>query len=278
MLFAVLQLVTYSMVRNYVSNSSAGPGYSGKKVQRLYGALRGVNIVYVILICVYCVLGLLTLDIRYSHEFPPTGPIGIQSARSGFEAWGLVLSGSVVFVPALVLIVLFLSRKNYHGKLAVFAVIIVLSVMHLFVLMTIMYSRGTANQPGYPNSLANHPLRCCAGDVAAHPLSQCDNPLAVCVFPVAAFPTFVGPLSSHDIPSNATHTLIFVCMLLFLIMDGVILVIVFVVHLGGDIQKTIAATTTAINAFIPSQQQYAKGGNGPMLLPVRAFSLNSKTD
>ena len=292
-LFAVTQLVVYSMVRNYAP-ASVQVAPTNRKQRNLDFALRCINVVYVFLVCFYFAVGLLVLDIRYSHEFPPMGPIGIQSARSGIEAVGLVMSGGIVLVPALVLIVMFLGRKNYYGKLAVFVAILVLSVMHLFVFMTMMYSRGTANQPGYPNSLANHPLRCCAGDVAAHPLSQCDNPAAVCVFPIADFPTFSGPLSSHDIPSNSTHTLIFVCMFLFMAMDAAILAIVFVVYLGGNAKRTLAAAAAAINAFIPPSQlsssfAYGRSGNGPVLLPTsmvgvarmppaKVFSLNDKTD
>jgi hypothetical protein len=295
------QLVVFSMVRNYIAyqSPSSSPSSQTRKQRGCVTALKVINFVYVMLLCVYFVFGLLVLDIRYSHEYPPTGPIGLQSGRTGLEAVGLVMSGGVVLVPAFVLLVMFLQQqRSYTGKVAVFVLIAALTVTHMFAFMTMMYSRGTGNQPGYPNSFANHPLRCCAGDVAANPLSQCDNPAAVCVFPVAAFPSFVGPLSSHVIPSNPVHTLIFVCMFLFLTMDAAILSIVFVAYLGAK----KAAIVQAIGAWMPSSSSfaiataYAPSGydripsqyssKGPSLLPsvrmppgfARVFSVDNKTD
>jgi hypothetical protein len=270
LVFAGAQLFVASMMRTYVAVDQ----YTDKKLLPKQRALHAVNALYVILVCVYAAFGLLILQIRYTHQFPPTGPVGIISAaRHGIEAVGLVMSGGVVVVPGLVLLVMLLAKNGQRlGVLIVFGLIALLTLTHFFAFVTMMHSRGTANQPGYANSYANHPMRCCAGDVAAHPLSQCDNPAAVCVYPVAAFPSFRAPLSSHDIPSNATHTLIFALMFLFLVLDGVILGLVYVTFIGERTKAAVMATIGQWMIFQPAAQPMRRSGGGdgggPSLLPM----------
>ncbi len=150
-----------------------------------------INTVYVALACVLLLWGLLVLDVRYTHQYPATGPVGIRSARDTVEAVGLVMSATIIVMPAFILIVMALWRTRWL-ILFMFVLIVLLALVHLFSFLTMIYSRGTANRPGQPNSMANHPLRCCAGDVYTDPQSECDN-AGPCNLPLAPLPNIVYP-------------------------------------------------------------------------------------
>ena len=56
-------------------------------------------------------------------------------------------------MPALVLVTMTVWQRRWLLYL-VFALVVLLSLVHFFSFMTMIYSRGTANRPGQPNSMA----------------------------------------------------------------------------------------------------------------------------
>lgn len=265
--FLILQVFVNAMMRSYVQNqgssssSSSAPqqqqdqdqdlpttGYTGPSLG-LDSApsdmgpyfLHGINFVYVVLCCVFLICGLLVLDVRYTHEFPAAGPIGIRSARHGAEASGLIMSATIIVLPAFILMIMAFSQTRWL-VLLIFALVLALVMVHLFAFATMLYSRGTANTPGHPNSMANHPLRCCAGDVYIDPSSQCDN-AGPCNLPVAPFQNIVLPLSSSQVPFNKTHVLIFWVMFTLLVLDVVSIIVVINVYVG---KNTVRMAGTAL--------------------------------
>jgi len=198
--------------------------------------LHVFNTIYVVLACILLIFGLLVLNVRCTHQYPATGPIGIRCARNTVEAVGLVMSASVIVMPALVLVAMTVWQRRWLLYL-VFALVVLLSLVHFFSFMTMIYSRGTANRPGQPNSMANHALRCCAGDVFIDPQSECDNAVT-CNLPVAPFTQITGPLSSSQVPYNPVHTLIFWVMFVLLVLDVIIIVMLVNVYIGrGTMQR-----------------------------------------
>jgi len=134
-----------------------------------------------------------------------------------------------------VLMAMAFSQKRWL-LIVVFVVMLALVLVHFFSFTTMIYSRGTANTPGHPNSMANHPLRCCAGDVYADPSSDCDN-AGPCDLPVPQFPNIHLPLSSSQIPYNSTHVLIFWMMFSLLILDIVTIVLLVNLYVGQNTVK-----------------------------------------
>jgi len=240
----------------YVSAALATKKGEPKQVRPRNTAKGGViaihvfNVILVILIVFFLLFGLLTLDVRYTHEFPAPGPFGLRSARSGIGVVGLVMSASIIMVPAFVLLAM-LAEGNYYALVATLIGYIVLVVLHAFSLLTMIMTRGVANLPGRPNNLANHPLRCCAPDVYADTLSECDN-AGPCTLPFDGFPSFTTlPASSGDIPCNPVHTVIFVFMILFLILEIVLGILIFVTYFGRSVLKHTGRTVEArISAFV----------------------------
>jgi hypothetical protein len=255
--FLIAQVFINSMVRRYVQNnqpsssssSSSSSSDQGLPITTARGGggsydlglssapsdmgpyfLHGVNIIYMALLCVFLTCGLLVLDVRHTHEFPAVGPVGIRSARNGVEAVGLVMSATIILLPALVLMLMAFSGTRWLSNV-IFALILLLVLVHLFSFATMLYSRGTANRPGHPNSMANHPLRCCAGDVFIDPSSDCDN-AGTCNLPVAPFQHVVLPLSSSQVPFNPTHNLIFWIMFVLLILDVVSIMLAMNLYVG----------------------------------------------
>jgi hypothetical protein len=257
--FLVLQVFVNAMMKNYVQSQSqssapsapAAPaqtlpgngGYQGPDLGLSYVPsdmgpyfLHAVNVVYVALVCVFLTCGLLVLDVRHTHQFPAVGPIGIRSARDGLEAVGLVMSATLIVLPALVMMAMAFSNTRWL-LLAVFVLVLALVLVHFFSFATMIYSRGTANRPGEPNSMANHQLRCCAGDVYSDPSSECDN-AAPCDLPTPQFPLVKGPLSSSQIPFNSTHTLIFWMMFAMLFLDMVVVIFLVNLYVGPSTVRT----------------------------------------
>lgn len=251
------------------SSSSKKRGTSSNK--GLVTALHVINILYFIVIVFYLTFGLLTLDVRHTHEFPPTGPVGIRSARGSFESVGMIMSASVILIPALVLFAMLAEGKS-GWLMLVFVLMILFTVVHLFSWMTMILSRGTANRPGFPNSLANHPLRCCAPDTMAAVNSECDNTaLALpCTLPIPGHPGITTlPASSNDVPANPVHTFIFIAMFFFLVMDATLLALVFVAFLGSTRMRE---TQEAINEHIGAVIGYFSSSSGA----ASSFSGNAK--
>jgi|WetSurMetagenome_2_1015567.scaffolds.fasta_scaffold00112_40 hypothetical protein len=260
--FLILQVFANAMTRSYIQNSGGGvqdnvqtPGASSDQGLPMDSGpqapaqppdmgpyfFHGVNVVYLALACVFLTCGLLVLDVRYTHEFPASGPIGIRSARNGIEAVGLVMSASIIVLPAFVLMIMAFSETRWLCML-IFILTLVLVLVHFFAFATMLYSRGTANKPGQPNSMANHPLRCCAGDTYSDPSSDCDN-TGPCNLPVPQFPHVVQPLSSSQVPFNPTHKLIFWIMFTLLILDVVCIVIMINLYVG---KNTVRMAGTAL--------------------------------
>ncbi len=206
--------------------------------------LHGVNTFYVALCCVLLIFGLLMLDVRYTHQYPAVGPEGIRSARNGAEAVGLVMSATVILMPALVLMAMALYETRWL-LLILFVVVLALMLVHVFAFMTMIYSRGTANRPGHPNSMANHPLRCCAEDTRIDPQSECDN-AGLCNLPVPQFPALVLPLSSSQIPYVWTHVLIFWTMFVVLIFDVVLVVYLINLFVGRNTVRMAGSAVAAV--------------------------------
>lgn len=163
--FLILQVFVNAMMRSYVQNQpqDTTPTTSTQSQDQnlpLAGDLgasaipdmgpyflHGMNVVYVALVCVFLTCGLLVLDVRYTHEFPASGPIGTHSARHGVEAVGLVMSATVIVLPAIVLMFLAFSETRWLVIL-LFVLLMALVMVHLFAFATMIYSRGTANGPG----------------------------------------------------------------------------------------------------------------------------------
>jgi hypothetical protein len=232
-------------------------------------ALHVFNCIYLVMALCYLVFLLLVLTPRYSHEWPPTGPIGIQDGRVTFQVIGIIMSSTVILIPFLVLLAMW-AQGNYPGLVTILVVFMLLATCHVLAFMTMITTRGTANLPGVPNNLANHPLRCCAPDVYSDPTSQCDNAIA-CVLPFDGYPQWTTlPTSSADIPYNSTHTGMFVMMIFFLILDFIIAVLLFVTFLGRAVLKNVNNTfATNVGALVDAIDQYIEA-------PLR--KLGSKGD
>jgi hypothetical protein len=297
--FLVLQVFVNAMLKSYVQNQAQTQSQPDQSLPTVnsppderhgydlglsrapddFGPywLHTVNVVYVVLCCVFLTCGLLVLDVRHTHEFPAVGPIGIRSARNGIEAVGLVMSATVIVLPALVLMAMAFARTRWLLNI-VFVLVLVLVMVHLFSFTTMIYSRGTANIPGHPNSMANHPLRCCAADTYSDPSSDCDNG-GVCNLPVPQFPHVVLPLSSSQIPFNPTHVLIFWMMFAMIFLDVVTLVFLVNLYVGKNTvrmagtaliqalwtprvtsQKILAAATPAIFSYGTPYKRFDASG------------------
>jgi len=230
--------------------------------------LHGFNTVYVALACILLIFGLLVLDVRHTHQYPANGPIGIRSARNSVEAVGLVMSATVIVMPALILIIMAVYQMRWLLYL-VFILILLLALVHLFAWFTMIYSRGTANRPGFPNSMANHPLRCCAGDVYSDPQSECDN-AGPCNLPVQPFPWILPPLSSSQIPYCVTHQLIFWVMFALLILDVVCIVMVANLYVGRD---QVRGAWTWLGTSLASSP--SASANGSLSMPMRGSAMVS---
>ena len=219
-------------------------------------ALHVFNSIYLVMALCYLVFLVLVLTPRYSHEWPPTGPIGIQDGRVTFQVIGIIMSSTVILIPFLVLLAMW-AQGNYPGLVTILVVFMLLATCHVLAFMTMITTRGTANLPGVPNNLANHPLRCCAPDVYSDPTSQCDNAIA-CVLPFDGYPQWTTlPTSSADIPYNSTHTGMFVMMIFFLILDFIIAVLLFVTFLGRAVLKNVNNTfATNVGALVDAIDQY----------------------
>lgn len=57
-------------------------------------------IVYVLTVMAYFLSGPLLLDIRHTTQYPATGPIGVQSGRTGLVIAGLVCLATALLVPS----------------------------------------------------------------------------------------------------------------------------------------------------------------------------------
>lgn len=231
-------------------------------------ALHVFNSIYLVMALCYLVFLALVLTPRYSHEWPPTGPIGIQDGRMTFQVIGIVMSSTVILIPFLVLLAMW-AQGNYPGLVTILVVFMLLAACHVFAFMTMITTRGSANLPGVPNNLANHPLRCCAPDVYSDPTSQCDNAIA-CVLPFDGYPQWTTlPTSSADIPYNSTHTGMFVMMIFFLILDFIIAVLLFVTFLGRAVLKNVNNTfATNVGALVDAIDQYIDA-------PLRKFQATT---
>jgi hypothetical protein len=215
--------------------------------------LHGVNTLYVALTCIFLICGLLVLDVRYTHQFPAVGPFGIRGARQSVEAVGLVMSATVIVMPALVLLAMVVYETRWQLWI-VFVLVLLLVLVHLFAFLTMVYSRGIANAPGHPNGLANHPLRCCAGDVYMDPSSECDNAVP-CDLPVPQFPLVLPPLSSSQVPRNPTHNLIFWMFFALLALD--VVAIVYLVNLYVGRESVRMAGNMLVNGILAGRVQGA---------------------
>ena len=212
-------------------------------------ALHVFNAIYLVMAVCFVVFLVLPLTVRYSHEWPPTGPIGIQDGRQGIQVVGVVMSCSVILIPFLVLLGMW-AQGNYPGLVTVLVCFMLVSATHVFSFMIMIGTRANGNKPGYPNNLANHPLRCCAPDVYSDPASQCDN-AGACVLPFDGYPQWTTlPTNSAEIPYNPTYTGMFVMMVFFLILDFILAVLLFVTFLGRAVLKNVNDTfATNIGAF-----------------------------
>lgn len=258
----LLMLFTNAMLRNYTSSAIYNqlnanriiPGYSpdSRFYEKITGpnrytsgsvvAINVFNAIYLLLVCLVLTLGVLKLDIRDTHEFPPTGPFDTRSARGTVESVGLyMMGGAAILMPGLVLTAM-ICVGNFWGLLVVFISMLLVTGVHMFSLMTMVYSRGTGNRPGFPNSLANHPLRCCAPDTYGDSASQCGNTFlglvqGACTLPANGFPNITSIANSNQVPYNPIHNLIFGMTIALLILDVLLVFLVFLAYLGRSIEK-----------------------------------------
>ena len=276
------QLLPNVLYRNYVTaamqTSDADSALDAPPTSPAAGKsttrINIINGVYVVLVCAMLAFGVLLLDVRYTHEYPPEGPVGLRSARKGIEVVGMTMMiGVTILMPVAVLLAMFGARGRPWVLVIAFVVMIIFSGIHMFGLLTMMYSRGISNRPGYPNSLANHPLRCCATDTRSDPASECGNGAGApgtCVLPATAFTGFTDPLlTSNQIPNNPWHTVILVFSIVLFVMDAVLIGVVFSAYLAkafnGAILKTTGVQTQKltelINSYVaPSLLVRATGG------------------
>ncbi len=216
-------------------------------------ALTLAILAYIGLIVCYIVLGPLALDIRHTHQYPATGPLGIQSARDSVAITGIVISMSILLVPFFAMLSVHFTGK--HGwSFTIIGCMCLLVVLHILSFMTMVYTRGTANTPGQPNNMANSELYCCPDEVRNNPLSQCDN-AGPCVLPFASHPEVtVVPATVRDLQPNKVHTIMLSFMAGFVALDLVLIALVTVTSLWSTVAKSVALRKTVdhIASYISS--------------------------
>ena len=82
--------------------------------------------------------------LRHTHQFPPSGPYGIRSARGTIEGVGLIMSAVVLFLPILTLCLEYAAEHHPETKAATIAVLAALGVVFavsFFSFMTMIYAR-----------------------------------------------------------------------------------------------------------------------------------------
>lgn len=72
-----------------------------------------VIIVYVLALIAYFLTGPLLLDLRHTTQFPASGPVGVQSARTAFTLAGLVCLATAIIVPALAVLSIRFVGKGF---------------------------------------------------------------------------------------------------------------------------------------------------------------------
>lgn len=227
----IMQVIGNLVFRRYnVNNPETIDGVRGKVPL----SLHGINILYLFYVLAFLTCGVLLLDVRYTHEYPSSGPVGIQSARDGSETGGIIaFSCTALLFPMFMLFFMYALRSFVRWRkwamVGFYACLCSITLIHTYGVTTMMYSRGTANLPGYPNSLASHPVRCCAADTRNNLASQCDN-LGECDVATVAriFPWFKNAaISSSQIPTSPRHNVVFIMAFLLTAADVAIIFYLF---------------------------------------------------
>lgn len=219
-------------------------------------AIHVFNGIFIILMIFYFLFGPLTLDVRYTHEYPAPGPFDIRSARSGFGVVGLVFCSTVIFTPLFVLLTMLAEGKKYALVTMVIA-FVVLFMFHAVGLASMFMEIGDSNAPGRPNNLANHPLRCCSPDVYNDVKSECDNTIG-CTLPFDGFPSWTTlPTSYHSVPGNPVFKTMMIIMVFLVLLDIVLAILVFVTYLGRSILRHAGKNVSAkIESFVDMVNDY----------------------
>lgn len=187
-------------------------------------------VIYIVAAAIYVTWGVLSLTIRHTFLFPASGPVGLQDGWFSVFHIGIILSVTVIVVPMLIHLAA-LAKGNMAATMTVIILIALFVGVHLFSLLAVGAGFGRANRPGHPNNPANSLIYCCAPDVFADALSQCDNVIP-CVLPIDGFPEItVLPASSADLSVNFNYTLIFGFVIGFFILDAVVLTLTIIVNL-----------------------------------------------
>lgn len=209
--------------------------------------LTVVIVVYVLATLAYFLTGPLILDLRHTTQFPAIGPVGVQSARTGFTLGGLVCLATCILVPALAVVsVRFIGVRGYSQ--VIIAMLMAIIAMHCFGLMTVAQARAYANTPGQPNNPANSERYCCPPEIYNDPSSQCDN----------AVTCPDGPATIEELRVNDPHTTIFAFCFVFLFLDVVTLLLVYLISMWNvsvakAIPSSVKRTVDTADALISTR-------------------------
>lgn len=258
-LLLVLEIFFVDTLRSYAASvaSTGSPDVLHSKFRtRVRSAPKSLRwtltvaiVVYVLLVIAYFLTGPLLLDLRHTTQFPAVGPVGVQSARTGFTLSGLVCLATCILVPALaVASVRFIGVRGYSQ--VIIAMLMAVTAMHCFGLMTVAQARAYANTPGQPNNPANSERYCCPPEIYNDPSSQCDN----------AVTCPDGPTTIEQLQVNEPHTTIFAFSFVFIFMDVVMLLLVYLISMwrvsvAKALPPSVTRTVDAADALISSQIQ-----------------------
>ncbi len=211
-------------MRNGRRKKKKGPGAAAV-------ILEFLAVIYMLAVPVYLTVGLLSVVIRHTALFPASGPVGIQSGRGDMVVIGLVLSASVLFTPAFVHFAA-MVRGRIGASIVLASFFGLLTLIHMFSALSIGRAYGRANLPGMPNNPGRSIIYCCAPDVFADSMSQCDNGIP-CILPIDGFPDItVLPASHLDLDVNTNFKIIMGFIFSFVGLDLIMLVLLVLSTLG----------------------------------------------
>jgi hypothetical protein len=267
----IAQELALDSLRNYAA-SVASTGIPDRAYLRFRNAVRStpkvlrwimtvVIIVYVLVLLAYFLTGPLILDLRHTTQFPATGPIGTQSARTAFTLAGLVCLATAILVPVLAVFSIRVIGKRGYTQVVI-ALLLVLMALHCFGLMTVAQARSNANKPGQPNNPGNSEHYCCVPEIYNDPASQCDN----------AIPCPGGPTTIDQLRVNDPHTTIFAMAFVFIGLDVGVIILVYLIglwnssvakNLPGAAVRTVEAADALISQQVPDKLAAAAAATTP---------------
>jgi len=265
-ILAVVELFILAMARAYalvalVNPTGSWSDPSRTKRQRalanlprgLLASLYFMVVLVAVLFAIHALVGYLALDLRYSRESPATAPLGLQSARDPITMSTMVCSATVLLVPGILLLAVYVIGESGLIRMMVTGSLCCLTLTHLYAFFAMAVARGYANRPGQPNNPAISKLYCCAEDVRLDPASQCDNSI-----PCRAD---LKVKTSADLDYDPAHANIFTFTGVFVLLDlcavAITICVLFWLHVSKR-QRSVAPAASAAAAQT-SQTQFVEG-------------------